>query len=227
MEQELLKKLRIIVPGCIIFLAILSAFVEKIPVKYLFSQATMTIASSLIVIVIVCVLGAVYHLSHIRYNFNGKALDKIDSNIKLSLLEPFKNDREIFDQSTRLKKGRTLMDIFYHIVDHDESLTAKAKNVRFNGIFLSSTADLIPISFFGIVINFIAYEIWKSDYHIVVIFVWLGICILGYFLLPKVTERHIELSNEQLGSIKTNHSKELKEKIGEAIKLLQNNGRKS
>jgi hypothetical protein len=225
MEQDLLKKLRIIVPGCIILFALLSVIVAKITVKDLFS--TIAIVDIVYFTLIVFALGAIYHLFNIRSHFNRSSIERIDSNIKSSLLEPFRNDHEISNKSETLKKGRTLMSIFYQIVDNDNSLTAKAKNVRFNGIFLSSVADLIFISFLAIVMHFVCYEIWKSNYNLALIFVWLGIYILAYVLLPKVTKRHIDLSNEQLDFIRTHYSDKLKEKIKEAIKSQQNNGRKS
>lgn len=216
MEQDLLKKLRIIVPGCLIFFAFLSVIMVKFAVKDLFS--TIAIVDIVYFIIIVFALGVIYHLFNFRSPFFRSSLEKINSNIKSSLLKPFKDDQEISNKSEALKEGKTLMGIFYSIVDNDNSLKAKAKNVYFNGIFLSSVADLIPISFLAIGMHSACYLIWKSNYYLTLIFVWLVIYILAYVLLPKVTKKHIDLSNEQLDFIRTNCFEQLQSKIKKAIK---------
>jgi hypothetical protein len=77
---------------------------------------------------------------------NKNTLREIQLNIKRQL---FENGRTIpisdVDRD-RIMGGNEIMSIFYKIVDNDDSLKEKAKIVRSNGLFWTSTADVAVIS---------------------------------------------------------------------------------
>lgn len=215
MSHELLKKLRIIIPGLMICFVILTVIGGKIEIEKIFSQivAVDTVYFTLVVFF----LGGAYHLLNIRGPFIKKSLEKIHNNIKTEMLKPFKDDLEISSKSDGLAKGRTLINILYNFADEDSSLQIKTKNIYFNGIFWTTTIDLIPVSFLGIILNFVFYTAYKSKYYLIAFIMWIIIYAAAYILLlPRVTQKHIDLSNEQIEFMKTKYFDKLKKQIKEA-----------
>lgn len=216
MNKGILKTLRLIIPGLFIYILIIF-------IPYNFFEGCKTILSINIEpwsaqFIITIILGVIYHLLGIRSLYNRDSLEKINSNIKDRLLEPFVKDPEISNKTDYLKCGRTMMHIFYNIVDNDPSLTSKSKNVYFNGIFLSSCIDLIALSYIGALFYFVIFLfILLPKYLIFSIFLISIFLLTKYIILPVVVNRHIDLSNEQLESIRIHYLPQLREKIKSAL----------
>jgi hypothetical protein len=88
------------------------------------------------------------------------------------------------------------MHVFYNLIDNDESLKRKGANVYFNGLFLTSTADifLILISFSCIYKYLTRINFHEYNYNIL----FLIISFLSAVFHLTSTLNHIMLSNEQL-----------------------------
>lgn len=215
MSKEALKRLRIIVPGLIIFLVILplifevnelSMFIKKEPIPVL-------LFNPLSILIIWVVLGSLYHITNTRGVFFKEPLGKIQFNIKKGFRVMF-GGNPVISKKIEKFEWKTLRHLFYFFIDKDSTLSEKAKNVYSNGLFLSSMADLEGISYFGFIFYLIAFRFVKSPLYFITSLVLIILFFLArYLLLPKFTRKHIDLSNEQIEFIKIHYLSELQEKI--------------
>jgi Flp pilus assembly protein TadB len=136
----------------------------------------------------------------------------------MRLIEVSNDDEEVLAVKDRLLKERTLMHVFYHFVDNDESLKDKAKDVRLNGLIWSSIADVIVISAVMLVLYVVGWFTLGRGHYLVMILVLVIAIIVGKVFLPKITRRHISLSDEQLEMIRLKYKPELRQKIHDVAK---------
>jgi hypothetical protein len=200
MSSEIQATLRVTIPGTIILLAILPLFKEEFSYGKLVSF--FNDSKDLAYLLVIPVLGGLYHLIGVRRLFLKDAQRTIQNNIKDQLLSACRHDQTIASASDRLREGNLLIDVFYNLVDNDESLRERAKQVRLNGVLWSSAADLKAISAFFICVYVIAYLI-LGRFHYLPVAIVLGVLyfLASFWLLPITTRKHIELSNRQLGYI--------------------------
>jgi hypothetical protein len=168
---------------------------------------------SILYFVLVIVVGGVYYILNPRYYAMRPSILKIQENIKDKLLLPFEKDATIKKKMSSLREGSILLDIFYSFVDNDKSLTERAKEVYFNGLMLSSIADIRVLSFIAGIVYFIWYAIMANIVHLVFSVGCFGLFGLTYLLMPIATRRHINLSNKQLEYITTRLLKELRDSL--------------
>lgn len=109
------------------------------------------------------------------------------------------------------------MTAFYKVIDNDESLKRKGENVRFNGIFWTSTADFF---FLSILFHFI-YKYCYEDIANLVNYKKIFLYVAGVSLILHVISviKHIILSNEQLNPIINDESMSntIKDKFNEYL----------
>ena len=200
MNLEIQTMLRVTIPGTIILLAILPLFKEDLSFDKFVSL--FNDIKDLAYLLVIPILGGLYHLVGVRHLFLKDAQRKIQTNIKDQLLSACRDDQIIASSSDSLREGNLLIDIFYNLVDNDESLRERAKRVRLNGVLWSSAADLKAISAFFICVYVVAYLILGRFHYLPVALVLGGLYFLASFwLLPITTRKHIELSNSQLDYI--------------------------
>ena len=206
MSQETLKRWRILIPGFLWLVVLGPLFLPPFDVQALsdFFLSGNTLGLSVAAVV----LGALYYILDGRQLAWRSFLTKIQDNIKDRLLDECgglsATERE------ELRKGRTLMNQFYLFVDRDPSLIEKAKRVRFNGIFLSSLADCSTIGGIGCVVYLVANLVThRVDWLAIAVVLGVLFAVSQWVLLPVVTRKHLELSDDQLEFIAQHHGEEL------------------
>jgi hypothetical protein len=214
-SKETLKILRLLLPGlmlCIFFLPLAKGslnpsviFVNLGSIKDLFYL----IAGFFI--------GGLYYTFGMREYILRSEVSYVHYNIHRKLLEPFRNDVIISDAQDRLRKGQILLDIFYSLVDNDESLKERAKNIQLNGLVWTSVMDVTVTGIIASTIYIVlAVAIPRLDYLVAAIIYGALAAFAHRFLLPRLTQRHIVLSDEQLMYITTQKKKDLYAKLLEA-----------
>lgn len=178
--------------------------------KYFPSSINEIIKIETSILIGLCIgLGAVYQIFSLRdivVQFTGHT---INENIKRTLLNIY--GRPITDQQTKyLKDDRRLLNIFYDFVDHDSSLSAKSKNIYFNGLFWSTTADLVVIS---ILLGFIYVTLGVFSLNSKDI-IGMGYLLIAFGLLSLILHQltlkeHLKLSNQQLEVIRMKYANQL------------------
>ena len=219
MNKETMKILRIIVPGIIILIIIYALrYDHSIMIKQIQS---INIIKGTWQFILAVIFGAIYYCLHLRNIFFIKPIQEIVNNIKDKLLSPFQNNNLIQNHIIELKSNRTLLHIFYNFIDNDQSLKEKAKNVYYNGLFLSSSADVAILSLLSSPIAIILFLVNKTIYHLYLSIIFTIIFFISRFvILPILKKTHIDLSNEQLEYIDVHFKEELQEKIINRINSL-------
>jgi hypothetical protein len=106
-----------------------------------------------------------------------------------------------------LQDRHYLDDVFYRILDSDESLKVRQLRVRQNGALITSAVDVGVIAAIGFVLHLIVTLISRDERHLL----WaMGMASLSVFstltLVPVGLDRHLRLSNDQLNYIDAHHS---------------------
>lgn len=213
MSQETLKRLRLLIPGILILLVFPPLFLPTLDASALWKRVSSTkvLFDSFVAVVI----GSLYIILNARRVALKSSLASIDNNIKDKLLETCLPDPVISRKVSRLKQGRTLMHVFYRLVDNDPTLQEKAKRVRFNGLLWSTAADLMTVSALGSVAYTIGFMVTDRVHHLLLMLSLMALFVVAKFgLMPIITRKHIDISNEQLEFIRlyfrTNLCNELK-----------------
>lgn len=212
MKKETLKVLRIIVPGVIIFIFFLPLTQGDFDFSALISS--LISLKGLLSPIVICGLGGLYNIINLRKWFVADSHLLIHDNIKSKLLSPFSDDHLIAGSSERLREGRNLLHVFYYFVDRDPSLKEKAKNIYFNGLLWSSTADIMALSCMFMASYLIGYLFLNRDHYLIGALVLGLLCLFAsWALMPIVTKKHIALSDEQLDYIKLHYKEALHSKL--------------
>ncbi len=193
MEQTTLKYLRVLIPGLTFYLGVFPF------VKYYFGDSYHIESLDFAYVTVFSLLaGAIYYQIDLQYLIIQPSRYFIHKNI-LNRLIAIYGKTVGSSQKTFLEKNEKYRHVFYHLNDSDESLKRKTNNVYFNGIFWTSSADLLVLS-----IIFWAFYKWAfpqvtdsalfSD-------LFLSLAMLSLVLHLLSVRRHIKLSNDQLGFI--------------------------
>ncbi len=146
--------------------------------------------------------GLLFYVVQPRDHYIRAPMERVVDNIKNTLLEIGESDPRISSAAGQLRLGRTLMNVFYGLVDNDNSLQDRANDVRMNGAVLSTLCDLIVVSWLAVFVSaswgLYAGNLWMFSGVAVGLIIALG---TERWALPRVTERHIQLSDWQLGYI--------------------------
>lgn len=214
-----LKVWRLLIPG--ILIVVLSIFVIHENFNEL-SEFTKTLANfgfiDKILVAVAVVIGVVYYIWNIRGRLWNRYHKQVQDNIKNTLVNPFRHQFSS-EQEDYLKDGRKLMNVFYHFIDNDKSLSEKSKRVRFNGLIWTSTVDFTIIAGVYSLIFWIKFGIQNNLYNLVMAIVLLTLSLVSFRCIKLTTEKHISLSNEQLEIIRQSYKSQLKVKLDE---ILQN-----
>lgn len=216
MTRTTLKFIRLFVPGLILVL-------EFLPLLK-FTGQTFKInegwLSYSFLILISVGIGAIYHISNVRYFVTNASHKRIDLNIMNSLLKLYPKALNQA-QHNFLKDKKRLKNVFYNFIDYDKSLTAKSENVYFNGALWTSTADAFIISIFSSIVYII---VGTLIFHNKDIWLWGilfgGIANVAILLHVLTILKHINIGNDQIEFIETNKLKELEIKIDEILQQL-------
>ena len=96
------------------------------------------------------------------------------------------------------------MDVFYRLVDNDSTLKQRATRVYFNGFVWTTVIDVKVLTIMAVPFYVASYFVsWRMSHFLWVIALMLLHLVADRILLPRVVEKHISLSNEQLEYIRT------------------------
>lgn len=217
MEMGTLKFFRLLVPGILIFLLIIlflqDDFQELTQLTRLLSD--FQIKDTFYTVVFACI-GVLYYLLDIRNILWKPYHERVQNNIKDKLISPFLGQLNK-EQIAYLKQARRLMNIFYHFIDSDSSLTEKAKRVRFNGLIWTSTVDLTIISVLGASGFWIRLILETTQYNLVMAGSLSALVLISFGLIQLSTKRHLSLSDDQLEMICQKYKDELYRMINEVL----------
>jgi hypothetical protein len=155
--------------------------------------------------------GALYTIVNARERLSGFSWDSIRANIEDRLIAIFETSQALSPaQVGYLKDKRRLLDLFYRLLDNDESLRSRQNGVRFNGLLVTSAVDLSVVALFGWGAHFVMALARRSLAHMI----WTTACFLVWVLsqavlVPLTLARHLELSNEQLDYIATHYRRDV------------------
>ena len=206
MQKETLKWLRTYIPG-ILFLIIpcpwiITTLGQKEVLDWLMKYWSILLITLPLLIYFI---GGIYYVTGIRNILFPKFVTEAKKNIKNILLEYTRNDPVVKANAEKLQDTNTLMQVFYNIIDNDESLKNKAYDVYFNGLIWSTSVDLTIVSATGFVVYFLALYIVDYDepiFAICALIFSLSFTIFNFWFIPLVIEKHIRLSNSQLKYIR-------------------------
>ena len=202
MEQNTLKKLRLLIPGIIgviigtyYYFIITGKSIQEIEFK-----------EYSIPLLLAIVFGTLFYLTDIRFLITNFSHKEIDLNIKNHMIKLY--TKSLTDEQKQfLYKNNRLKSVFYNIIDNDESLKKKQTNVYFNGLIWTSTADLVLISFLFALLFLVSIMIFKevADPLLMGGFILILISLVSLVAHVLAFLKHIKLSNEQIEYIETHH----------------------
>lgn len=96
----------------------------------------------------VLIISFFYDFMYLRNISNALPLFRVNAGIMERLKEPFILED---DRISRITWNR-FKDVFYPIIDNDETLKVRSENIRFNGVLWSSAADLRAVAAVGFII---------------------------------------------------------------------------
>jgi hypothetical protein len=208
MSKTALHNLRLIIPGIFLFIILITILQKN---KGFIDIELST--DSLLYIVVVFGFGVIYYTTKLRYRVMKKALIEIDENIKDKLLLPYSNDSKIQKSVSKLRVGKQLLNVFYSLVDNEESLKVRAEEVYLNGLIWSTLADLLVICPAGILIYLVTYIITKENRLLMLACICLLVFIIAKILYPHIIKNHLSLSDYQLSYIAQQKKDELHKKL--------------
>ena len=218
MSIKMLRILRLVIPGFMILGIILTIQSNDLLELSKKLQGIDLSKKGFVFYIVPIILGYIYYALGLRNLFFKKPIQTIRENIRDRLVSKFDSDPYISPYSDRLKKNGNIIEIFYKFVDLDPSLKEKSNNVRFNGLFLSSSADACIMSIVAFVV-YLALCIFLFSYYYLLWLVFSVIIFISSYLLflPNTTKKHLEYSNSQIDFIITNLHDDLKDSLEKLI----------
>jgi hypothetical protein len=200
MDIGLLKKLRAVVPGTILMLGAIPLYTFWTGKPLSSIELTHLLGGG----VIAYGLGAIYNLFCLRAVFNGRSHARIGANIKSRLLSIGRTQPLTDARREELLRGKELMDVFYALVDSQESLKVRAKMVMENGIVWSSIADFVVLGIMFAALYFpLSFIVDYRPFLDWAIVATAAALVAGFVLHPLAERKHIRLGNDQLDFIET------------------------
>lgn len=214
MEQSTLKFLRLIIPGIAIVI-IGYCFIQIVTEKKL---GDLDFSELSIPLIIAFIFGALYQTFNIRFVITNFTHKQIDLNIKRNIMHLYVGNLSATQTQYLFEKNK-LKNVFYKIVDSDPSLSAKGKNVYFNGLLWTSFADTFIISILGsiIILIYTFFNSYNTDELRSFSFLLLMIAIASICLHFVAFLNHVKISNSQIEFIETNHIMDVKRIIDKTL----------
>ncbi|MBB4081096.1 hypothetical protein GGR28_003743 [Lewinella aquimaris] len=218
MTQSQQQSYRLFIPGVVVLLYVF-ALDKTLLTSYKIIENSIgderTIVYSTYVI-IASIIGAIYMIFKVRFAVWDMYLPVVQRHIihRLLTFAGRKYDSLYFADIKNVKK---VMNVFYQLIDNDNSLTTRSNTVRLNGLVWTSIMDLAVISLvvFGVVFTYGLVTL-NSDFVLWSYFPSL-IALLCLITLPVITNSHIEAGDKQLDYIGQHMKNELTIKLNEIL----------
>jgi hypothetical protein len=198
MSFATLQRVRIVVPGVLALLVGLSLIDHDTPLIEQLASADKLWNAGTVYLGASVALGALYLLTKIRSRLIGKEWDALDARLMHSLVE-ISGSSFSAEEKRALLRGKRVMNVFYQIVDNDESLKIRRDRVYQNGAIISCLADASFFGMSGALLSVVAACLDQDNRHAEWMYLWSAVFIVSWMmLLPRAFERHQSLSDDQL-----------------------------
>jgi hypothetical protein len=166
--------------------------------------------------------GLLYFILDLRSRFGFLSWDPVRKNIGTRLLDLLPELTP--EQANYLGAERRIMDVFYRLIDSDNTLKVKMGLVMFNGLVVTSCHDLVAVGILGTMAHAAALIITRDEAH-----AWwcLGLFVgvfVAYGFARRAMARHRELSDDQIEFIADHQRNKLREFAKEALQGMPPNG---
>jgi hypothetical protein len=152
-------------------------------------------------------IAVVYYVSPLRHFANSRFYRRVNENIR-SRMVAIAGVADKPDKFTWTK----VKNIFYNIIDHDESLTKRSESILFNGAIWTTVADVTALS---VLFALLSALLWWLGFDgaptTFVLFVLLAL--FSTALQVAVTRKHISMGDDQLGQIEQYHKSQVATEI--------------
>jgi hypothetical protein len=217
MSRETLHWLRLITPGAIALalgLSIMSPVLEWSELAKRFNGW-----ESWILVIFCLLIGFPYRTLNLRRWILGNFWSDINKNIEDRLIAIYSSKTAITpSQEGFARSGRHLMDVFYRIVDADESLKSRMTGIYFNGFLTTLGVDLFNLCALAAIVHAGFWAASGANAHGTWIFACFAIALVARVLVIFSIRRHKELSNEQLRYIANFNSGEVHSNIDSVLR---------
>src|ERR1700683_738438 len=196
MARDTLYWFRLITPGALAALLLLSLFNPSGDVHYL--SETYKEWEGLGVALCV-LLGFLYSVYDVRRMLLADFWVSVNQSVEDHLLGILRRERSVTaDEEQYLRKERRLMDTFYRIVDSDESLKARTGGVYLNGYLTTLGVDIITIGSISFVLHTLLWEFSDNIGHLRWSIASAEAVLVAWLTYRRSITRHKKLSGEQL-----------------------------
>lgn len=168
----------------------------------------------------VLALAAAYYITPLRAMTNQPFFDEVSENLRRGLVRVagIEDDPSVYT-------WQAVRGVFYHFVDSDKSLSAKASLAYFNGFIWTTLADLRALSFLFSIAS-IFFWFFGLQQALVATVIFATLIAISHYGSITVTARHKEIGNEQIEIIEHKYRSELT-KMLQAIRDRSNPSRNS
>lgn len=162
------------------------------------------------------IIGDLYNAFSLRELVLRPSQQRVDDKIKNALLDACSDMEGIREREEELRKGDTLTQVFYWLVDNDQSLKERAQRLYASGLIWTGLADVIVLGVLAAFGYFILSLILRDpSYHVVALVCLLVALITSRFAFPLAVERHVRLADDQLDHIRVHEREALCERLRE------------
>ena len=166
-----------------------SVLTPGLTIQQAFGTAESAFKSGTAISIACVIVGCVYGLLRARDPLMRPMWDEVDQNIAAKMLSIPRQGSFTLAEETRLKSSRAIMDVFYSIVDKDETLKIRRDRVYENGAKVTSIADGALIGILGFVSHLIFVIATGDQRYLYWMYVWAGVFLLCWMLLLPLALR--------------------------------------
>lgn len=163
------------------------------------------------------VLGYFYHASDIRKTLSLRWYwHRTDNFIRDKLVSLAESDGIANANELPL---RSIMQVFWNLVDNDKTLSYRSQMLRLNGIFVSSAADLTIFSSVCALCHLACIFLSQTKSPRVIWFVT-SLCaaiISQWLIVPWLISRHFRLQDDQLLYVETHKREEVRSQLANLV----------
>lgn len=218
MGRETLHWFRLLTPGALAafyFLTVRDPTLSVERIRSMFSQWEG------LAVVICLLLGYPYRVLDVRRLFLSDFWKSINTNIEDTLVDITKSRRALTTaEESYLRDQRRLMDVFYRIIDNDESLKSKMSGIYFNGYLTTLGVDIVTVSALAAIAHGVAWAVSGTALHLNWVLGGAFVALLAWLLFKRSIKRHLALSNEQLRGIRNFYADKVCESAGNILRNL-------
>ncbi|MET0398396.1 MAG: hypothetical protein ABW277_16480 [Longimicrobiaceae bacterium] len=213
MTKDQLSYVRIFVPGTLSIFVYFTLRAKKFSLSQTIEAIDFTVGSQAFIVAVIA--GVVYRVFRVRDRLVlGRHWRIIEDNIKDRLISMIPSGEMNPGDAALLRPGKRLINLFYSIVDKDESLKLRRDSVYENGAYVSSVADTIVFASVGCLVHLGFGLAGEGAHHYFWAVFWFAVLLISWLvLLPRVLATHRDLSNEQIDFVADHHRQEVQSQL--------------